>query len=102
MLNYIGRRILYMMLLLVMASVVSFAIIVLPPGDYLTAYIATLESQGQIVREEELANLKQRYALDKPIYMQYLKWITDILFHGDFGVSFAYDQSVRELVRARL
>ena len=59
MLNYIGRRILYMLLLLVMASVVSFAIIVLPPGDYLTSYINQLRAQGNEIAQEHLARKGQ-------------------------------------------
>ena len=102
MLQYILNRVLVAIPTLLVVTIISFMLIQLPPGDYLTSYIATLESQGEVVREEELENLKQRYALDKPIYVQYLKWITDILFHGDFGVSFAYDRSVRELVMERM
>lgn len=102
MLQYILNRVFVAIPTLVVVSIISFVLIQLPPGDYLTTYVATLESMGQIVREEELNNLKQRYALDKPMYAQYWNWITDIVFRGDFGVSFAYDQSVRELVMERM
>jgi peptide/nickel transport system permease protein len=102
MLRYVLQRIFVAIPTLIAVSMISFILIQLPPGDYLTTYIATLESMGQIVREEELNNLKQRYALDRPIYEQYWKWITDILLHGDFGVSFAYDKAVRELVMERM
>jgi peptide/nickel transport system permease protein len=101
-LQYIVNRVFIAIPTLVVVSIISFVLIQLPPGDYLTTYVATLESMGQIVREEELNNLRQRYALDQPMYAQYWNWITDIVFRGDFGVSFAYDKSVRELVMERM
>ena len=101
MFSYILRRFLYMILLLVLASVVSFLIIVLPPGDFLTSYINQLESQGTHVTVDLAIALRRQYGLDQPIYMQYLKWSWKML-HGDMGRSFQWQRPVSELINERL
>lgn len=98
---YITRRFLYMLLLLLMGSIVSFAIITLPPGDYLSSYVANLKAQGaDVSREQEMA-LRREYGLDYPIYVQYLKWLWKVL-HGDLGRSFAWSRQVSDLIGERL
>jgi len=101
MVSYILRRLIYMICVLGVTSVVSFIIIQLPPGDYLTSYIVQLESSGTKVSEEQVASLKKRYGLDVPIYLQYFKWIWKML-HGDFGMSFAWNKPVSKLLAERL
>ena len=101
MLTYIIRRFLYMLLLLAMASVVSFAIIVLPPGDYLTSYINRLRSQGNEIAQDQAEALRRQYGLDQPLYMQYLKWAWKFL-HGDMGRSFQWQRPVAELIKERI
>lgn len=101
MLTYIGRRFLYMLVLLAMASVVSFAIIVLPPGDYLTSYLNRLRAQGNEIAQEQMEALRRTYGLDQPLYMQYLKWVWKIL-HGDLGQSFQWQRPVAELIQERI
>ena len=101
MLNYITRRFLYMLLLLVMASIVSFAIIVLPPGDYLTSYINNLRSQGNEIAQDQAEALRRQYGLDQPLYMQYLKWAWKML-HGDMGRSFQWQRPVADLIKERI
>jgi len=100
-LQYILRRIAYMALILVAVSIVSFIIIQLPPGDYLTTYILTLKEAGHEVDEAQIAALEKRYGLDKPPVMQYLWWVWNML-HGDFGRSFEWNLPVLELVMERL
>ena len=101
MLKYSARRLLYMVLLLALLSMVSFAVIQLPPGDFLTSYIVQLQASGQPADEAEVAALRARYGLDRPMFQRYLKWIWGML-RGDFGYSFERQQPVAELVRARL
>jgi peptide/nickel transport system permease protein len=101
-LTYIGRRCLYMIPTLFAISVVAFAIIQLPPGDYLTALVTKLQSQGDQVDPAMLEGLRHRYGLGEPIYQQYATWIGNILFHGDFGQSFEYGRDVAGLVAERL
>lgn len=101
MLYYIIRRFLFMVVILLALSVVVFIIIQLPPGDYLTSLVITLEAQGHIVSKEEIASLSKRYGLDLPIYRQYFKWMRQMA-QGDFGKSFEYNEPVSELLRKRL
>lgn len=99
---YLIRRILFIIPLLILISIVSFIIIQLPPGDYLTMYVLQLQSRGYKIAQEEVARLKVRYGLDKPIYTQYFIWIWNIVRYGDLGRSFAYDRPVGELIRERI
>jgi len=86
---------------IVVVSIISFVIIQLPPGDWLTTYVANLEAQGEEVDAPTLAALKARYGLGQPIYVQYLKWVRGIL-HGDFGQSFSWNAPVSDLIWDRL
>jgi len=86
---------------IIVISLIAFAVIELPPGDFLTSYIVQLESQGAQVTEEQVASLKKRYGLGQPIYQRYLKWIWGIL-HGDFGMSWNWNQPVLDLLLERL
>ncbi len=99
--SYIARRFLYMLVLLLMGSVMSFIVITLPPGDYMTSYIARLKSQGQDVGEEQAEALRRQYGLDYPLYVQYFKWMAK-LFKGDMGRSFEWNKPVIEVIGPRL
>lgn len=101
MLSYIVRRVIILIPLLVLLSVISFIIIQLPPGDYLTVYIQQLEASGQKFDEAEIARLRAQYGLDKPITVQYFKWMASV-FRGEFGRSFQWQQPVGEVIAARL
>lgn len=101
MLAYIIRRLLTMIPTLVAISIISFVIIQLPPGDFLTTYVAQLSVSGESVDQAELDQLKHRYSLDQPMYMQYLKWAWNFV-HGDFGHSFEWNKPVSELIGERL
>jgi peptide/nickel transport system permease protein len=102
MLSYIIRRVLYMIPTLFLISVVSFAIIQLPPGDFLTSLVATMASTGETTERASLVALENRYGLGKPIYVQYWKWLSGILFRGDFGQSFEWNLPVSSLIWGRL
>ncbi len=86
---------------LIIISVVSFIIIQLPPGDYLTSYIAQLAQSGAPIQEEVIASLRVRYGLDQPLYTQYFKWILGF-FHGDMGQSFMWQRPVKDIIAMRL
>jgi peptide/nickel transport system permease protein len=98
---YLARRFLYMLLLMVMASVVSFIVITLPPGDYLTSYIMRLKAQGQDVGLDEELALRRQYGLDQPVYIQYFKWAAQML-QGNMGRSFEFNRPVWEVIKPRL
>ncbi|MCX7720466.1 MAG: ABC transporter permease [Dictyoglomus thermophilum] len=99
--EYLIRRILYMLLTLFFVSIIVFVVIQLPPGDFLTSYIAQLATSGESVNLETIEALKKQYGLDKPIWEQYLLWIWNVL-HGDFGRSLLYNRPVSELIGERL
>jgi peptide/nickel transport system permease protein len=99
--RFLLRRLGFMAVVLVVISIVSFVIIQLPPGDYLTSYITQLEKQGTRIPREQVEYLRKQYGLDQPIYVQYYKWITKFL-RGDMGFSFAWNRPVNELVWERL
>ena len=101
MLGYIIRRIFIAIPTLLLLSVVSFAIIQAPPGDYLTAYVAMLEESGTVVDPAEVRALRDEFQLDRPIYEQYLKWMGGVV-RGDFGRSFRWQRPVSELIWERL
>lgn len=101
MLAYIVRRLVLMIPTLLAISLITFIIIQLPPGDYLTTYIAELQSQGEAVDEAKIAFLRAQYGLDKPMWQQYLIWLWGVL-QGDFGWSFEYSLPVSEVIGDRL
>lgn len=101
MFSFFVRRLLVVIPSLLVISILIFGIIQLPEGDYLTSYIAELESQGEKVSKEKIAFLRQQYSLDKPFIVQYFTWLTGML-QGDFGYSFEYRIPVSKVVGDRL
>jgi peptide/nickel transport system permease protein len=101
MLSYILRRLFAGVLTIWAASILAFLVIQLPPGDYVTAYVANLQATGTAVRAEEAEALRQQYGLDQPIYIQYAKWM-GMMLRGNFGVSMEYNRPVREVIGDRL
>lgn len=101
MLQYIARRVVMMIPTLFLVSVVSFTIIQLPPGDYLTTYVSQLAAMGDLVDESSLQALKDRYGLGQPVYVQYFRWLTNML-QGDFGQSMEWNRPVWGLLWERL
>jgi peptide/nickel transport system permease protein len=123
MLTLIVQRVFWMIPTLLLISVISFFIIQLPPGDFLTSYISALEETGQPVDIEQVQQLRERYRLDRPVYIQYLGWMggmspvawargEEALFLGsighpilkkpDFGMSFEWNRPVSDLIGERL
>jgi peptide/nickel transport system permease protein len=103
MFQYLVRRLLVMIPTLIAISIVSFVLIQLPPGDFLTTYAATLASQGDSATSAEQLNaLREAYGLGQPIYVQYWKWISSIIFHGDFGQSLEWKMPVADLLWQRM
>lgn len=86
---------------LIAISIITFVIIQLPPGDFLTTYVAELHSSGETVDQTELEALKARFGLDEPMWRQYLVWAWRCL-HGDFGHSFEWNKPVADLIGERL
>src|SRR5690349_4964408 len=110
MLRYTIHRILIMIPTLLVISFVSFSIIKLPPGDYLSNQIAELQSQGDKAALEKVDFLRQADGLDKPFLEQYGVWVGlwprdgkfPGLLQGDLGWSFEHDLPVKDVVGDRL
>lgn len=101
MLGFLIRRTLTMIVTLFVVSILVFVIIQLPPGDYLTTYIEELKAQGETVDPKKITFLREQYGLDRPLYEQYLTWVTGLL-QGDLGYSFEYNLPVADVVGDRL
>ena len=95
--RYILQRLALLPLLMVIYSFVIFAIIQAPPGDFLTAYVATLSSSGSSISADQIAALRHQYGLDQPFAVQYALWMMN-LFHGDFGLSLEYQRPNADLI----
>jgi len=101
MLVFIIRRTLNALVTIFVISIVSFIIIQLPPGDFLTAYAASLAEQGDTVPPEQLEALREAYGLGRPLYVQYYKWISSAIT-GDFGRSLEWGVPAADLIWSRL
>lgn len=99
---FIVKRMLWMLPFLLAISFLSFVLIQLPPGDYVTTYIATLAASNEVVDQATAADLRNRFGLDQPMIIQYWKWISNIVLHGDFGLSFEWQQPVGDLIWERM
>lgn len=102
MIKTILGRIFAMIVTLVLTSIVVFIIIQLPPGDYAERYAYKLEEAGTAVSEADRQALRAYFGLDRPLHEQYFKWFTNIILHGDFGVSFEYRRPVTDVIGERL
>jgi peptide/nickel transport system permease protein len=101
MIRYIIQRLLLLPVLLIAFSIVVFAIVQAPPGDFLTAYVATLASSGTSISAEHVAALRHQYGLDQSILVQYLKWMQNLL-GGNLGLSLEYQRPNAELIAEQL
>jgi peptide/nickel transport system permease protein len=99
---YLLKRLLAMVPTLIVVSLVSFVIIRLPPGDFLTTFVARLSEQGESVDAATLEALRLRYGLDEAWYVQYWRWISGIVLRGDFGQSFEWNRPVADLLWERM
>jgi peptide/nickel transport system permease protein len=99
--TYILRRVLGMIPTLLVVSLLVFIIIQLPPGDFMTSLQAEVAATGGGQDAQTLDALRQRYGLDKPLYIQYLTWIAGFPM-GDFGYSLEWNAPVWDLIAGRL
>ena len=99
-LRFVIKKFLIMVLTVLLISLAVFYIITLPPGDFLTNYVGQLQAAGESVSQETIDKLKAVYGLDQPFIVQYWKWVTNIVLHGDFGYSFLWKMPVTAVIRA--
>ena len=101
MVAYIVRRLLLAVLTVWAISVLSFIIIHLPPGDYVTSYIASMSASGSAVSEGEAKALREQLGLDQPITVQYAKWM-GLIMTGNFGMAMEWGRPVADVIGDRL
>ena len=101
MLAYIARRVLLMIPTLVIASMLIFTIIELPPGDFFESHMAELLAQGESVDRNEIEYLKKEFGFDRHPVERYFIWVGGLL-QGDMGYSFEHQLPVNKVVGDRL
>ena len=95
-----GRRILLGLFTIWAISVISFIVIQLPEGDWVDNYVLQLEFAGDPASIEEAQALRTQYGLDRPLYVQYWKWIRRMA-KLDFGYSYYLEVPVRQILFER-
>ena len=97
----LGRFILYRtsiaVVTIIAASVISFIIIQLPPGDFVSSYVAQLAQTGAIGSTESIEQLRSDYGLDQPMVVRYFRWAAGAV-RGDFGMSLQWNRDVGGLI----
>ena len=101
MLAYIVRRFILAIVTIWSITVLAFAIIQLPPGDYVTSYVASMSASGNAVSEAEAQALRMQYGLDQPIHIQYIKWM-GLIAKGNFGMAIEWGRPVLDVIGDRL
>ncbi len=102
---FLIKRLLVAIPLLIGISIVSFAIIQAVPGDFVDSWIANTQAQTGKSLDELLPQaqaMRERLGLDKSMPVQYLAWLKNIVFAGDFGMSFQQNRPVTEVIGTRL
>jgi peptide/nickel transport system permease protein len=117
MLSYIIRRLGYAAIMIILISFVSFMIIKLPPGDFLTQKLAQLRARGDRSADQQVETYRKRYGLDKPFLTQYTMWASKFVLGDcwakwtsgqwkctpfDFGESFEFERPVKDLLGQRM
>jgi peptide/nickel transport system permease protein len=102
MLLYILRRVIMLIPILFLISVVSFIVIELPPGDWVSNYISNLRTSGIELQDDEADRLTAMYGFDQPSYVRYARWMQGIITRGDFGWSFQWGKPVNDILAEKL
>lgn len=105
MLRFLTVRIMQSIPVLLVMSIITFAIIQAPPGDY-GDFIRTnmiVQGNASVEAAERAANeYRETHGLNDPLPLQYVNWVWGIVTRGDFGQSYAYNKPVSEVVMQRL
>ncbi|NLM51879.1 MAG: ABC transporter permease [Firmicutes bacterium] len=100
MVSYIIRRLLWGFVIVTLVSLIVFFAIRLLPGDPLLIFMAQSQEMGTMSLEQ-IEALRAEYGLDKPIMVQYVNWVKDLM-RGDLGLSIHYRENVGKLMLERL
>src|SRR5215208_2729933 len=102
MLQYIIRRILMLVPILILMSAFAFFLIQLPPGDFVSARIAQLRQSGITVSADEAERLKNEFGLDQPATVRYWRWVSGIVTRGYWGYSMQWTRPVGDILAERV
>ena len=102
MIAFLARRLIYMVITLLAVSVVSFVIVQSAPGDFAEIYAARKAAAGAIISKAEIDNLRTQLGLDQPLYVQYVRWLSNIVLHNDWGMSWEWKRPVGEVIWERM
>lgn len=94
--NYILKRILIGVVLLICVSFLVFSMLYMMPGDPVTIMA------GQLSKAENLEGLRHEYGFDRPFLVQYLDWVKKIVLERDFGISYKYRLPCWDLIKTRI
>lgn len=101
MISFIVNRLILALLTIWVVTVIAFALIQLPPGDYITSYVAQLQAQGELVSDSEAEALRDQYGLGDPFVIQYYKWLEKAAV-GNYGISMEYQRPVTQVIGDRI
>src|SRR5713101_2611524 len=101
MIDFVGRRLLQSVPVLLLASLVVFSMLHLVPGDPIDAMLGASAFQTGNVRQDLVDQVRRDLGLNEPLPVQYGRWILGAV-HGDFGVSFVRGRPVADLIVERL
>jgi peptide/nickel transport system permease protein len=102
-LKFLARRLIYMSFTVWIITLIAFLVIQLPPGDYVTNLVSEMMAQGtDKIDPAIIEQLREQYGLNDPVYVQYFKWIRNIVTKGDFGYSLTFKRDAVELIVERL
>ncbi len=101
--KYILKRLLYAVPTLFIISILIFGTIQLPPGDFVSNMMEQMRNQSGVTWSPQFAeSMRERYGLNEPMPTQYLKWIGNIILHGDFGYSFQNSEPAEKMISDRM
>jgi peptide/nickel transport system permease protein len=95
--TYLLRRVLTLLPLLLGVTLFAFLLIYLAPGDFLSQM-----AENPMLSAETIDQMRRKFGLDQPWYVQYALWLKNVFLHLDFGESFAYRQPVFEVIAPRM
>ena len=104
---FMVRRTLLAVLTLFAISVITFAIVQMPPGDYADAFMENTLRAGQFMSmsistiNETKSGIRKEWGLDRAIYIQYYTWISKVV-RGDFGMSMVHIKPISEVIGDRM
>lgn len=101
--QYILRRSVHMIFTVWVISLITFAVIQLPPGDYVSTMVSQMVNTGMDDLPPDFEEqMRAQYGLDQPIYVQYYKWLGNIVTEGKFGYSYIYRRDAKDIIIERL